>query len=182
MNFEYPHTIENVVGEKITFLGVESTPEGDKVLAESWCEPGCGPIMHTHFQQDESLTVVSGSMGYQTQGEAPKFAKAGETVLFKRGTPHKFWAEGTEVLHCKGWLQPANTIVFYLSSIYAAQNKSGKGEPETFDGAYLMTRYAREYDLPEIPGFVKKVIMPVIRVAGQALGKYPHFKNAPKPL
>ena len=57
-----------------------------------------------------------------------------------------------------GWVKPANTIVFFLSSIYDAQKKSGKPQPEQFDGAYLMTRYAKEYDLPELPGFVKKVL------------------------
>jgi hypothetical protein len=59
-------------------------------------------------------------------------------------------------LRCKGWIFPANTIVFFLSSIYAAQNKTGTGQPEKFDGAYLMTRYKSEYDMPEIPRFVKK--------------------------
>lgn len=182
MTIEYPHTIENPLGEKLTFLGIEPGPEGDKVLAESWCQPGCGPAMHTHLQQDECLTVVSGSMGYQIQGEAPKFAQAGDTVLFKRGEAHRFWAEGKEVLHCKGWIHPANTIVFFLGSIFRAQQKSGKGEPEMFDGAYLLTRYAREYDMPEIPGFVKKVILPVTYFVGNVLGKYGHFKDAPAPL
>jgi hypothetical protein len=82
----------------------------------------------------------------------------------------------------KGWIQPANTIVFFLSSIFAAQTKSGKGEPEAFDGAYLLTKYSSEYDMTEIPWFVKKVILPVTYLVGCVLRKYEHFKNAPAPL
>ena len=178
----YPHTIENCVGEKIIFQHIEKTEKGDKVILKAFCDPGCGPTMHTHFKQDESLTVLSGKMGYQVLGEASKIAEEGETVIFRRGTPHKFWAEGDTQLQCTGWIEPVHSVVFFLSALYEAQNKSGKGQPETFDGAYLMSRYASEYDLPEIPAFVKKTIIPITYIAGQVLGKYTHFNGAPAPL
>lgn len=181
MNYQLPHTIQNPTGEKIIFQKIEQTPDGDRVIGESFCQPGCGPVMHTHFKQDEGLTVVSGKMGYQILGEEPKFVLPGESVVFKRGVPHKFWAEG-EALHCTAWIQPANTIIFFLTSIYEAQNKSGSERPEKFDSAYLLTRYASEYDLVEMPGFVKKVIVPATYYMGQLLGKYKHFANAPEPV
>lgn len=182
MNYQFPYTIQNCVGERIVFQQIEKTPNGDRLIGEGFCQPGCGPIMHTHFKQDEGLTVVSGKMGYQILGQEPKFAVAGESVVFKRGMPHKFWAAGEEVLHCKAWIEPANTIVFFLSSIYAAQNKTGSERPEKFDGAYLATRYAAEYDLAEMPRFVKKVILPATYFIGKLLGKYKHFKDAPEPV
>ncbi len=182
MIYAYPHTIENGLGEKIIFKSVESTPNGDKVIIDASCTPGAGPAMHTHLKQDEELTVESGTMGYQILGQEPKIASKGETVLFKRGTPHKFWVEGQEPLYCKGWIQPANSIVFFLSAVYAAQKKSGKGEPEPFDGAYLLTKYSSEYDMPEIPSFVKKIVFPIFHTIGRLSGKYKHFKDAPSPL
>jgi quercetin dioxygenase-like cupin family protein len=182
MKITYPHTIQNPLGEKLTFLSVHSDPQGDKVLVENAVQPGSGPPMHTHFMQDESLTVVSGKMGYQVLGQEPQYAQPGESVTFSRGTPHKFWNAGEDALLCTGWIQPANTIVFFLTSIYAAQTKSGKDRPEAFDAAYLMTRYAGEYDMAEIPTFVKKVIMPITYTVGRILGKYEHFADAPAPL
>lgn len=182
MKYKYPHTIENCIGEKIIFQSIEPSAEGDKVIIEAFCKPGAGPAMHTHFNQEEELTVISGKMGYQLFGQKPKFAFAGETILFKSGIPHKFWAEGQEPLHCKGWIQPANTIVFFLTAVYSAQNKSGKGEPEPFDSAYLLIKYASEYDMPEIPSFVKKVILPITYYIGRLLGKYKHFYDAPPAL
>ena len=182
MTYHFPHTIENSIGEKIIFKSVESSAGGDKVIVESFCKPGGGPPMHTHFKQDECITVISGKMGYQISGKEPKIATAGETVLFKRGIPHKFWVVGEDSLHCKGYVQPVNTVIFYLSALFSAQNKSGKGKPETFDGAYLLTKYASEYDIVEIPLFVKKFILPITCFIGGLLGKYKHFKDAPPPV
>ena len=182
MNIIYPHIIENCIGEKILFQKLQEEPDGDRLLVENYVIPGVGPIMHTHWLQDECLTVVKGQIGYQVLGGPEKFAGEGETVLFQKGIPHRFWNNGQEVLHCRGWIKPANTIVFFLSALFAAQNKSGKARPESFDGAYLIKRYASEYDLPETPKFVKKLIIPVVYRIGKLLGEYKHFKNAPEPI
>jgi mannose-6-phosphate isomerase-like protein (cupin superfamily) len=180
MNYKFPHTIENCIGEKIIFQSWDLST--DKVIVESYCKPGAGPTMHTHLKQEESLTVASGKMGYQILGEETKYANMGETVLFTRGTPHKFWAEGDQDLKINGWIQPAHNVVFFLSTLYAAQNKSGNAQPDAFDGAFLLHNYANEYELPEIPGFVRKVIFPITVFIGNAIGKYKHLKDAPKPL
>jgi len=181
MNYQFPHTIQNCTGETIIFKDLVREQDGDKLLVENYVQPKSGPPMHTHFLQDESLTVVNGRIGYQVMGQESKYAGEGETITFKRGVPHRFWNAGENVLHCKGWIKPANTIVFYLSSVYAAQNKSGTEKPETFDAAYLLTRYASEYDMAGIPKFVKRFIIPTTYYIGKLLGKYKHFKNAPAP-
>jgi mannose-6-phosphate isomerase-like protein (cupin superfamily) len=180
MNYQFPHIIEYCFGEKVIFKSVD--PVTDKIHIESFCQPGVGPLMHIHYKQDECLTVVSGKIGYQVLGEEKKYAGPGETVLFKQGVAHKFWAEGEEVLHCKGYVQPANTFIFFLTSVFAAQNKAGGARPEKFDAAYLLSRYSSEYDMVEIPGFVKKVVLPTQAFVGKLLGKYAHFKNAPEPV
>ncbi len=183
MNFSYPHVIENCLGERLVFEKVQPEPDGDRLIVSNTVSPGSGPLMHTHWLQDESLTVVKGRLGYQIAGQPEQYVGVGETVVFNRGVPHRFWnADEKEMLQCKGWVKPANTLVFFLSSIYAAQNKTGSARPEPFDGAYLVTRYASEYDLPEIPPFVKKVVMPVTYHVGRLLGKYKHFENAPEPV
>lgn len=182
MNYQLPHTIKNPIGETLIFKELVQEPDGDRLLVENYVTSKNGPPMHTHFLQEEALTVVSGRIGYIVQGCSPQFAGVGETVVFKPGVPHRFWNDGEDILHCTGYVKPANTIVFYLSSIYAAQNKTGTGQPDKFDGAYLLTLYASEYEMAELPTFVKKVIIPITYHIGRLLGKYKHFKNAPHPL
>ena len=181
MAYNYPHTIENSIGEKIIFIKEEKTSSGDKVFFEGFCNTGCGPTFHTHLLQDEELTVISGKMGYQYLGQEPKYLRVGESILLKRGSTHKFWAEG-EPLHVKCWVSPANSFVFFMTVLYGAQIKSGNGQPETFDGAYLTTKYRSEYDIPEIPSFVKKTIIPFTYFIGRLLGKYKNLKDAPTPI
>ncbi|MCF8239731.1 MAG: cupin domain-containing protein [Saprospiraceae bacterium] len=177
-----PHTIQTRKGEQLTFQKIILENGVEKLLVTNQVQPGAGPILHTHWQQEESLTVTHGKMGWQILGQPPQYAFPGDSVTFTRGTPHRFWNDGEDLLRCDGWISPPHSIVFFLDTIYAAINKSATDRPDAFDAAWLLTRYASEYDLPEIPTFVKKVIMPIQVMVGKFLGKYKHFKNAPIPL
>lgn len=180
--YSFPHTISNIVGEELTFKAIEMENGEQKILVDNRVQPGCGPAMHIHFKQDECLTVEKGRLGYQEEGESEKFLEVGESVLFVRNKMHRFWNAGDDVLECSGWIKPANTVDYFLTALYNSVNKAGKPEGDPFDGAYLITRYKTEYDVAVIPGFVKKVIMPITVVIGKLLGKYDHFKDAPEPL
>ena len=78
------------MGEKIIFHRLEQEPDGEKLVVENFITPGHGPLMHTHFLQDEQLTVVKGKLAYQIPGQPIHYAHEGESVLFKRGVPHWF--------------------------------------------------------------------------------------------
>lgn len=180
MNLTYPLTLENGLGETLIFQELRPEPDGDRLVGENFVAPGSGPPMHVHWLQDEGFTVVKGKIGYQVAGQPAQFAGEGDSIVFERGIPHRFWNAGTDTLHCQAWLKPANTIAFFLSAIFAAQRKTGTHRPEAFDAAYLLTRYASEYDMLEIPPFVKKVVMPLTYRLGRLLGKYKHFEGAPE--
>lgn len=182
MEFKLPHTIDSGLGEKIIFQEIINEPGGDKVIIEGHCKPMSGPTMHVHYKQDEALTVVKGTMACQVLGKEPVYYSIGQTATFLRNIPHRFWNAGEDDLVINGWVKPANSIVFFLTALYAAQKRSGSGRPEAFDAAYLMTRYKHEYGLPELPVFVKKVIMPITYLIGSLLGKYKKFEGAPEPL
>jgi hypothetical protein len=49
----------------------------------AYVKPGAGPAMHVHFKQDESLTVVSGQLGYQVLGKEPQMAGVGRLSSLK---------------------------------------------------------------------------------------------------
>lgn len=177
MLYQFPNTIETKYGEKINFLRME----GNRLILEGFCKPMAGPGMHVHLRQDEGVTVIKGKIGYQILGEEPCYGGPGDSVTFIRGVPHRFWNAGDEELHVSGWIDPAENVFFYLSSLYSALNRGENKQPELFDGAYLLCRYHREYDAPEVPGFVRKVIMPAVYFIGRLIGKYKKFKDAPKP-
>src|SRR3982750_3916954 len=86
-----PYTIENITGEKLTFLKRVIKNGVEYLEVENEVQPNAGPPMHVHHRQDEGITVVSGKMGYQRLGEEKQYAGPGESVLFKAGEAHRFW-------------------------------------------------------------------------------------------
>ena len=180
--FQLPHTIKNPFGESITFLSIVEEDGEKKMTLLNKVSAGSGPPFHVHYKQDESLTVTKGRMGYQIDGQEARYLQEGESAVFKRGQMHRFWNAGDEEMECEGWVKPANTLDYFLTGIYSSMTKAGKAEGDPFDTAFLMTRYKSEYDLKDIPVFVKKVIFPITVVIGKVLGKYKHFRDAPEPI
>lgn len=174
MQHQFPCSIETKYGEKITFLGME----GDRLILEGFCAPMAGPGFHTHLRQDEGVTVLAGKIGYQIFGQEPCYGGPGDSVTFERGVPHRFWNAGEQELHISGWINPAENVVYFLSALYDAFNQGDNNRPEIFDGSYLAHRFKDEYDVPDTPVFVKKVVMPMVRFIGNLLGKYRKFEVA----
>ena len=176
----YPVTIDNGHGERLTFLGRELRDGVEYVQVENQVSPGAGPPMHVHHQQHESLHILEGKMGIEVLGEQPYFLHKGESATFEAGIAHRFWNAGESMLHCKGEIWPPHNIEYFLGEIYRSSRENGSGRPGAFDSAYLLRKYRTEFDMIGIPGFVKKVIFPVILFLGKLGGKEKQFKNAPE--
>lgn len=138
--------------------------------------------MHVHFKQEESITVVKGKHATQVHGQEPKYYEEGATVSFKAGEIRKFWNAGSEPLICKGYVKPAHNVEYFLTQIYASTKANGGTRPATFDAAYLLNRYKSEFDMTDVPSFVKNVIFPLTLFFGKLQGKHKKFKDAPEPI
>ncbi len=182
MEFRYPHTIDNGGTEVLTFVRIVKDGEHDLVETEGVVQPGGGPPMHIHFLQEESFTVVKGRIGIQVAGKEPEYYEAGSTKMFARGVAHRFWNAGDVPLHIKGYLTPANNIVYFLTQIYKSTKENGGKRPSTFDAAYLTNRYKSEFEMYGLPPFVKNVIMPLSLFFGRLRGKDKKFADAPEPI
>jgi len=180
--YTYPHTIENGGGERLTFLRRVSGPTGDRLEVQNWVSPRVGPPLHTHHYQIESLTVVRGRIGYQRQGAPAQYAGPGETVTFLAGESHRFWNAGEDELHCTGYVEPPDSVEYFLTELFASTKRNGGTRPDPFDIAYLVTRYRDEFSLQAIPAAVQRVMFPLQIAIGRLLGKYARYADAPDPL
>jgi quercetin dioxygenase-like cupin family protein len=178
---QYPKTIDNGHGETLTFLGRVNRDGTEYLQVENFVTPGFGPPMHVHLLQNESLTVVKGTMAIQVMGEEPRFLKQGESATFEKGVIHRFWNAGDTPLKCTGEVWPAHNLEYFLSEIYRS-TKENNGRPGPFDAAFLLSRYKTEFDMAEIPAFVKKVIFPLTLFIGKIRGQHLRYKDAPLPF
>jgi uncharacterized cupin superfamily protein len=180
--YTYPHTIDNGAGERITFIRKVAGTAGDRLEGENVAKPGAGPPMHLHHLQEEVLTVRDGRMGYQRLGEPPQFAGPGEIVAFGPGEAHKFWNAGEGDLLCTGHIEPVHNVEYFLTEMFASMKRHGRGRPDTFDVAFLATRYRSEYAVLEIPAAVQRVVFPVLIAVGRLLGRFKRYADAPPPV
>jgi hypothetical protein len=154
---------------------------GDRLEVENVVEPGAGPVMHVHHQE-EALTVLQGRIGYQRLGERARFAGPGETVAFRAGEAHKFWNAGEEDLRGTGYIEPADNVEYFLGAIFESQRRSGGSRPNLFDAAFLARRYRSEFGMAGIPAPVQRLVFPVLVAIGRLLGRYGKYADAPEPV
>jgi quercetin dioxygenase-like cupin family protein len=180
--YQYPHTIDNGAGERLTFVRRVPGRTGDRLEVTVAAEPGAGPPMHVHHRQEESLTVQEGRVGYQRAGEAPRYAGPGESVTFAPGEVHRWWNAGEGELRCTGHIEPADNIEYFLTEVFASVRRSGGGRPDPFDAAFLSRRYRSEFAITEIPEPVQRFVFPVQVAVGRLLGRYRRYAGAPEPV
>lgn len=175
----YPYTIDNGRGERLTFTGLSLTATGVRANAVGVAQPGAGAPMHVHYAQEEAIHVMSGLLGYQVEGRGLTYIGPGQTVVWPAGTRHRWWNAGSTELHTTGWCQPPGNVEFYLATVFASMKTSGGSRPRLFDFAFLATRYRTEFAMLEMPALVRHVVMPLVYALGWALGRYEKFKDAP---
>jgi quercetin dioxygenase-like cupin family protein len=179
---DYPKTIDNGAGEELTFLGIRSDERGEYMEARNAVAPGAGPPMHVHHLQEESLTVESGTIGWQAQGGPEQVAGPGATVRFAPGEMHRFWNAGDDQLVCTGYVRPADNLEYFLSQIFASMRATGGKRPRIFDVAYLLTRYRTEFGMAVPPPPVQRVLFPIVVAVGRLFGRHRRFEGAPEPV
>lgn len=182
MQYTYPHTITNGGGEQLTFVRLVKDAAGDYLEVENIVQPMAGPPMHVHFKQEESITIIKGKLAGQLYGQQPTYHEAGDTITFNAGETHKFWNAGTEPMVGRGYIKPAHNIEYFLTSIFDSTKANGGKRPATFDAAYLLNRYKSEFDIVEIPSFVKQFIFPIVLFVGKLQGKHKKYEDAPEPI
>jgi hypothetical protein len=137
--------------------------------------------MHVHHLQEESLTVVSGRMAYEVEGQPPVFLELGETGTFAPGVSHRFWNPGDADLVCRGYAAPPLNLEYFLTELYASTAASGNGRPHMQDVAFLLTRYRSEFGMSAIPAFVQRIVFPFQLLLGRLTGRLAKYADAPEP-
>ena len=118
MQLRLPQTINSGHGEIVRFSECIHEPDGDRILFEGYVQPGCGPILHVHLQQAEGFEVKQGVMAFQTLGSDVKHLHVGESAVFEKSVPHRFWNSSEEELILVSWAKPAGNLQRYMTILF----------------------------------------------------------------
>jgi mannose-6-phosphate isomerase-like protein (cupin superfamily) len=81
-------------GTKTVFTATADSTNGEYVEIEATYPPNSTPPpLHLHPSQDETFTVLAGSL-QGVRGDEEFTVSVGDVLEIKRGVPHKMWATG----------------------------------------------------------------------------------------
>src|SRR5580765_7043508 len=94
------------IGERLTMRRIK-TDAGIEELSLNGSLPAHqqGPPLHIHFEEDEHVEVVSGTLSAMVDGN-PLVIKAGGSGHFPKGSTHRWWNDGDEELVLGGVVTP----------------------------------------------------------------------------
>lgn len=96
-------------------------------LFEETTEPGSGPPLHLHRDEDEFFRVIEGHYLFRA-GEATVEAAPGDTLFVPRGLPHCFWNAGESTGRLFMGFQPGGPERFFPAFAEAGLSLPGDME------------------------------------------------------
>ena len=165
-------TIENRhTGERLTMRRIK---RGDEVWLElkgTLPAHQQGPPLHMHVAEDEEGVVRSGTLAAVLNGRRLT-AGPGERVSLPRGSTHKWWNDGNDLLVFEGHARPAVDLDRFLQAIFEVLNAGPANRPPLFYMAHLLLRHRHTQTLMIMPRPVQAVLFRVIVTVGTLLGRY----------
>ena len=164
-------TIElNATKETVTFIKTTEETNGEFVeMIVTLRAGGKGPGPHIHHLQTETFEVLEGQVGLLRGIEKIKL-RPDETAVIEPNTLHDFWIEDNTDIKFIARITPALNFEWMLREIFASCNRRNSAEPSPFDGSYVIAKLKGEYTLGDVPGFVQKIIFPIIAGIGKMFG------------
>jgi quercetin dioxygenase-like cupin family protein len=160
------------IGERLTIRRVR-TEDGVEELRLNGSLPAHrqGPPLHIHFEEDEYVEVVSGTLSASVDGK-PLVIKAGGSAHFPKGSVHRWWNDADEELVLKGVVTPAVDLDRYLQALFEVLNADGPNRPPKFYLAHVAYRHRKTQSALVVPRAVQRILFPIVVLLGTVLGKY----------
>jgi mannose-6-phosphate isomerase-like protein (cupin superfamily) len=155
-------------------LALRRVKRGDEVWLElkgSLPPHRQGPPLHIHLAENEEGRVVAGTVSAVLNGRQIT-AGTGEAVSFPRGSLHRWWNDGDELLVFEGYVRPVVDLDRFLQAIFAVVNAGPDGRPPLFYIAHAALRHRHTQSVVIMPGPIQSVLFRLVVAVGTLLGRY----------
>ncbi len=132
-------------------LGASET--GGISIVEHTFDPGVLIPPHTHTREDEISCVISGEIGFRSNGREVSLG-AGGYIVKPRGELHSMWNAGAEPARMIEIITPAGFEKYFMELAEATAATGGRPDQSVF--AQLSERFGLSYDFTEVPDLVAR--------------------------
>jgi quercetin dioxygenase-like cupin family protein len=130
-----------------------SAETGSISIVEHVFSPGALVPPHTHTLEDEISYIVSGEIGFRSNGKEVTLA-AGGYIVKPRGELHSMWNAGSTPARMIEIISPAGFENYFVELAEAVAAAGGLPDP-TMMGA-IAGRFGLSFDFAEVPDLVAR--------------------------
>lgn len=148
-------------GEKVVIIRSAYENDGNYVeFLVSLAENGDGPPLHIHLHQTEIFEAVKGQLGIIADDNTV-ILNPGESYEVLPGIPHSFFSPDKAEIEFKVGFKPALNMQWFGREMISACNRNKAKYPKLLEGAYILWKMRKEYQLHNEPGW-NKIARPVL--------------------
>jgi quercetin dioxygenase-like cupin family protein len=122
-------------------------------IVEHTFDPGVLIPPHRHTREDEISYVISGEIGFRSDGREVSLA-AGGYIVKPRGELHSMWNAGDEPARMIEIISPAGFEKYFIALAEATAAAGRRPDPSVT--APIAERFGLSYDFTEVPDLVAR--------------------------
>jgi quercetin dioxygenase-like cupin family protein len=156
-------------GQRMTFVELE--PELLRIDSVSPASSEREPL-HVHPRQESGAQLLSGSLVFEVDGVQRRLAP-GESISVPADTPHRFWNDGDQDAHWRGYFRPALASAEFFETLFvlAGEDKlDAKGMPRPLQLAVMVPEFAEEIRPLSPPWPVLRLLAAMLAPLARARG------------
>jgi quercetin dioxygenase-like cupin family protein len=122
-------------------------------IVEHTFAPGMLVPPHRHSREDESSCVISGDIGFRSDGHEVSLG-AGGYIVKPRGELHSMWNAGAQPARMIEIVSPAGFEEYFVELAEATAAAGGRPDPSVI--APIAERFGLSFDFTEVPELVAR--------------------------
>jgi quercetin dioxygenase-like cupin family protein len=132
---------------------LSSAETGSISIVEHVFSPGALVPPHTHTLEDEISYIVSGEIGFRSNGKEVSLG-AGGYIVKPRGELHSMWNAGTSPARMIEIISPAGFEKYFVELAEAVAAAGRVPDPSTM--GEIAGRFGLSFDMSEVPDLVAR--------------------------
>jgi quercetin dioxygenase-like cupin family protein len=162
-------TLENPIGESITFVETAADSGGERLVMEVVYLPSdVRPPLHYHPRQNERFEVLTGEIVVRRDSEETTFV-AGDSFTVPAGTVHQMVAGEAPETRLRWEVLPALDSESFFEAMWTLPEDR---RPSPLRLAWILTRHRHEFRLASPAYWIQRIVFGTLALVARLTGQH----------